>query len=262
MWNIIKAQNYQIKKDNVTVYVFLFGLIISLIMPIVDGASDISNLTGSDFVLALSSNIEVIFPIAVLVLTARICGWDYGDKTMNYEILAGHSRKQVYWGRVVSSTVVTLVCCIVMTAVPTILYTIIGGWGASLDFVNVMLSFILAFFPLLRLISFFALLTFLLKNGYIAMLVGWMLYGMQVIGITLFLDLFDIKANVQFASINLMSLFNYDNATFKTVNGKDVAVFASSLSNRLIVLTIVVSLAVSAIYLLIGCRIFKHRDLS
>jgi hypothetical protein len=101
-----------------------------------------------------------------------------------------------------------------------------------------------------------------LKNGYIAMLVGWMLYGMQVIGITLFLDLFDIKANVQFASINLRSLFNYDNATFKTVNGKDVAVFASSLSNRLIVLTIVVSLVVSAIYLLIGCRIFKHRDLS
>jgi hypothetical protein len=146
--------------------------------------------------------------------------------------------------------------------VPTILYTIIGGWGASLDFGNVMLSFILSFFPLLRLISFFALLTFILKNGYVAMLVGWMLYGMQMIGITLFLELFDIKANVQFASINLRSLFNYDNATFKTVNGKDVAVFASSLNNRLIVLTIVVSLVVSAIYLLIGCRIFKHRDLS
>jgi ABC-type transport system involved in multi-copper enzyme maturation permease subunit len=260
MWNIIKAQNYQIKKDNVTVYVFLFGLIISLIMPVVDG--DVSNLTGSEFVLTLSSSIEVILPIAVLVLTARICGWDYADKTMNYEILAGHSRKQVYWGRVVSSVVTTLACCIVMTAVPTILYTIIGGWGASLDFGNVMLSFILSFFPLLRLISFFALLTFILKNGYVAMLVGWMLYGMQMIAITLILDLFDLKENVQFASINLMSLFKYDNATFKTVNGKEVAVFASSLSGSLILQTIVVSIVVAVIYLLLGYRIFKHRDLS
>jgi ABC-type transport system involved in multi-copper enzyme maturation permease subunit len=262
MWNIIKAQNYQIKRDNVTVYVFLFGLIISLIMPIVDGDSDISDLTGSDFVLALSGSVEVILPIAVLVLTTRICGWDYGDKTMNYEILAGHSRKQVYLGRVVSSIVVTLACCIVMTAVPTILYTIIGGWGASLDFGNVMLSFILAFFPLLRLISFFALLTFLLKKGYIALIVGWMLFGIQVIGATLVFEFFDVKGSVQFASVNLRSLFSYNNAVFKTVNGKDVAVFASSLSGSLILQTIVVSIVVSVIYLLLGYRIFKHRDLS
>jgi multisubunit Na+/H+ antiporter MnhC subunit len=83
-----------------------------------------------------------------------------------------------------------------------------------------------------------------------------------MIAITLILDLFDLKENVQFASINLMSLFKYDNATFKTVNGKEVAVFASSLSGSLILQTIVVSIVVAVIYLLLGYRIFKHRDLS
>lgn len=101
MRNIIKALNYQTKTDNVTYY-SLFVVLFLAVISFID--ADLSELTGSMYIAAMGESYFALLPVfVILMLGVRILGWDYGDKTMNYEILSGHHRREVYFARVIVS---------------------------------------------------------------------------------------------------------------------------------------------------------------
>jgi ABC-type transport system involved in multi-copper enzyme maturation permease subunit len=262
MWNIIKAQNYQIKRDNFTYYALLLGVAIPFLFAL-SGEIDVDSLTGCQYVIYVGSTIASLIPgLFVLVLTSRICGWDYADKTINYEILAGHSRKTIYGSRVLTSFLWCFAGVIFMNVLPVIVFSVLHGWGNNMDFWGALLRGILVLFPLFRLICEFILLTFLLKNGYLSMIIGYVIYVISVVAAELVEEISDVTLTVQFTVSNIMSLMDFSNYKLGYVNGEDVMIFSTSLDGSLIIGTIGVSVVVGVICLLIGYEVFRKSDMS
>lgn len=259
MWNIMKAQNYQAKRDNLTIYLFLLCLVLSFV--VIDYGS-VDELSGSLLFAGSGEIVMIVSLLVVLVLVSRICGWDIADKTMNYEILSGHARAEVYFGRVITGILWSVVSCMVLIAIPVLLFTIINGFGKALSLPVVLEHYVLLLFPLLRLACEMALLTFLVGNCYAAILIGWMLMGFSMYGIVLAEGLFDIPITFHLTLANITTLFRFDNYRLVELDGEAAMVFENNLEPSLVAGTIVVSLVAGGICLLLGYLVFRKRDLS
>lgn len=261
MWNIMKAQNYQTRRDNLTVYVFLTSLLLPLVLIMLQSESDISALTGSIVMAYYGEWLFFIIGVVTLLMTARICGWDQADKTMNYEVLSGHDRGEVFFGRVIVSLLWSGTISMVVAIFPVLVWTMINGWGISMKLSDIVLRYLLLFFPVFRLICEFALLTFLLKNCYKAMLIGWVVYDFALLGCLIYEELTDKAVTVQFAGMNISYLMSGFNAKFEYINGEDVSIYATAVKPAMAVETIAVSLLVGGLCLLVGYLVFRKQDI-
>ena len=203
-----------------------------------------------------------MFAIVFVILAPRICGWDATDKTMNYEIMAGHSRKEVYFGRVIVCLIWSMVSGIVIMVLPVLVMTMINGWGENVNVYDVVIRYLLILFPMFRLICELILLTFLLRNCYVSMLVGWVFFDAALIGSMVYMELTEKQLTVQLAVSNLITLFGFDNYKLEYVGGEDIPVFSAGLSSSMILGTVFVSLLVGGICLAIGYVVFQKRDMS
>lgn len=259
MNNIMKALNYQTRRDNFTVYVILACVVSFFVFFF---APDTKELNGGMTAVFYGDCMMMMLVIVPLGMTTRICGWDYADKTMNYEILSGHKRKDIYWGRfLVSMSWVTAITYIFLV-IPLIVMTIINGWGDNLDLKNLIIRYALLIFPLFRSVCEYTLLTFIIKNGYLSLIFGFILAD-GVFGITMLLDEFnDIKTTVWITLTNFTELVTFSNYTFGYVNGEDICVYESALEPSVIIGTIAVSLIAGFICLFGGYLYFKKSDVN
>ena len=132
----MKALNYQTRRDNVVIYALLAGLLLPFLNVFVEMAFDLDGLTGGLFFAQFGTTYPIVFAIVFVILVPRISGWDATDRTMNYEIMAGHSKKEVYFGRVLVSLLWAMVAGIVIMVVPLLVMTMINGWGENVNFVG------------------------------------------------------------------------------------------------------------------------------
>ena len=146
MRNIIKALNYQTRTDNVTYYSILLAIFLTIF-----GMLDF-DMTGSEYLALNGESISLLPVFLILMLGVRILGWDYADKTMNYEILSGHHRREVYFARVIVAHIWCIVFCVGFMLLPIIIFTIINGCGETMDFGVMALRFALAIFPMIRIV--------------------------------------------------------------------------------------------------------------
>ncbi len=255
MRNIIKALNYQTKTDNVTYYSMLIPIFLTVF-----GMLDF-DITGSEYVALNGENISLLPVFLILMLGVRILGWDYADKTMNYEILSGHHRREVYFARVIVAHIWCIAFCVSFILLPVIVFTLINGWGTTMDFGGMALRFALAIFPMIRIVCQYVLLVFLVKSAYIAWAAGYLLSMFSMLIPMLFEELMQIKFTYQFANTNLMKLFTF-NQSIGYVNGEDVTICHTELEPSMIIGTIGVSVAVSVICLAIGYAIFRKSDVN
>lgn len=259
MWNIIKAQNYQTKNDLIVILSLLFFGVTTIFTPLfIDPSLSFSDLTGS--VYAVSSDKSMLL-FMIVIVTTRICGWDQSDKTINYEVLVGHSRVTIFFSRIITSFIWTIPVCVIVLFVPLGFCSAINGWGHSADFSWVMIRYLLALLPLCRMICEFAMITFLLKNGGLSTILCFML----VEGIAIADAIIDFGANFSvtwlFGVSNIMALFILEDYSYGYVNGKDVIVYDTALKPSMIIGTVAVSVLVSAACLIIGNVFFKKTDM-
>ncbi len=262
MWNIIKAQNYQIKRDNLVVYVFLAGLVFPF-LGMVMGADglDFGSISGSEYMAGASSIFPIILMLLALVLSSRICGWDSTDKTINYEIMAGHSRKEVYFGRVCSALMWTLAGGLLLMAVSLLFVLAVFGWGEHMSLGALVLRIVVALFPLFRLCCEFILLTFLLQDCYKGLVLGFVLFDVSILAVMIYEEFTDRILTVQLASANLLELFNFSNYSSQYINGEDVIVYTASLEPSMLAGSIIISLAVGTACIAIGYIVFCRQDM-
>ena len=261
MWNVMKAMNYQIKRDILTPIIIMVALGIPIVSLFLDAPVSISEMSGGIAMALCGENMPMFMGIIVLFFTARICGWDQADKTMNYEVLSGHSRAEVFFGRVIMSFIWVGCTAILGLALPILVSTIMNGWGVNVNFADGMLRFFLIIFPLCRMICEFILLTFLLKNCYIAMAIGYVLYGVSNVASLIFAEVTNYKLTTQLGYINLMNLLSFSNSRMEYIEGKDVLIYDSSLSLSFIFGTIGVSLTIGFICLLLGYIYLRKQDI-
>lgn len=260
MWNIIKAQNYQIRGDNLVILVLLAGLLLPTGTLLMD--FDISELTGSFFLAQLGSVLPIGLGMVLVILVSRICGWDAGDKTMNYEVLAGHSRAEVYFGRVMMSVIWGLGSGIAMLVLPVLGATMINGWGDNMNLSDAAVHCVLFLFPMLRLICEFAMLAFLLRDCYKTMLIGWSFFAVSMIGIMIYEELTNKVLTVQLVITNMREVIGFGNYKLEYVAGEDIPVYVTGMDVSFVMETILVSLLVAGACLVVGYAVFKKQDMN
>lgn len=262
MWNVIKAQNYQIKRDNLVVYGFMAGLIFPFLGMVMQAdVMDFDNMSGSEYMAMSSGIFPIILMILSLILASRVCGWDSTDKTINYEIMAGHSRKEVYFGRVCSTLLWTLTGGLILMVLSLLFALAVFGWGDHMSLGALVLRIVTALFPLFRLSCEFMLLTFLLQNCYMGMVLGLVAFDVSVLAVMIYEEFTDRILTVQLASSNLMKLFDFSNYSFEYIDGEDVMVFAAALEPSMLVGSIAISLVAGTVCIAIGYIVFCRRDL-
>ncbi|MBQ3162383.1 MAG: ABC transporter permease subunit [Oscillospiraceae bacterium] len=256
MRNIIKALTYQTRTDNVTYYSILLAVFLTIF-----GMLDF-DMTGSEYVALNGESISLLPVFLILMLGVRILGWDYADKTMNYEILSGHHRREVYFARVIVAHIWCIAFCVGFMLLPVIIFTLINGWGVTMDFGGMALRFALAIFPMIRIVCQYVLLVFLVKSAYIAWAAGYLL-SMFAMLIPMILEeiMQSFKFTYHLATTNLMKLFTF-NQSIGYVNGEDVTICHTELEPSMIIGTIGVSVAVSVICIVLGYIIFKKSDVN
>lgn len=255
MFNIVKSQNYQIRHDMFSVITVIVILGISVYMALCE------SVTGAEKFLALGENIPMLWLLICLVMGARIAAWDYSDKTINYELLAGHSRKDLYWGRFVVALWWCVLLCLGTVGIPLIICSVRNGWGNNVDFVNCMLRLLVSVLPLLRILAEFFLLAILLKNCYVTYAVGYVLIGGTMMGVLLLSEVLNVDCSFLLGFTTLAELFQLGNSHLEWIDGVDISVYDSILSSSQIMEIILSSIVVILLSLFAGYGVFKKRDM-
>jgi len=256
MHNIMKALNYQTLRDNFLIYSLIAG-----ILPMLSVFTE-DNLNGGLVVVTVSMGISVFIGMALVIIVPRISGWDYTDKTMNYELLAGHKRSDVFWGRALMSIVWGLGIAIIVVGLPLLIISLVLGWVDNLDLGNTVFRLVLLIFPTFRLICELILITFLVKNCYLAMICGYMYVMFSTMADMFLIELSDFKFTTQLSVPNAMRLLDFSNYSMGFVNGEDIYIYETAIDSGFVAETIIVSLIGGAVCLLIGYFVFKKSDVN
>lgn len=259
MRNIMKAQLYQLRRNKLIYIVFVVLVIMqcTTLMGEIGFSTDI--IPAGDY---MAENGFAVMSIALLfatVLTGDICGADFVDKTTNYELMSGHLRKEVYFGRAILSIVIGTVGVILLNLLPLVIAYLLGGWGENLDFGGVMLRYLLALFPIMRLLCEFVFLSYVIKNAYIVMAIG---VAVSLVG-SVWVEIF-CKGNAFLLGFgNLYKLFEFTSwKTFTLVGEKEILIYDATLSTGEIMGTVFLSLLAGGLFLVLGYVFFAKDDLN
>ena len=261
MQNIIKSLQYQTKRDNVTYYAF-FALILCYILVFYDLKGAVS-LTGSEYF--IESHGLFCMPVCsfLIIITTRICGWDYVDKTMNYEILIGHNRKEVFFSRIWVSFLWCMPVAVLAFILPPLVLSLINGWGIYMDMGDMILRCALSIFTIFRMYGECVLLTFLTKSCYIGLIVSYLFIEMGGT-VPMWLELGGIKVGnfvTAFSLANFTDLVTPVKYGWEYINGKDEMVFDMSIDLTYAAATIIVSLVAGIGCILISYLYFRKSDM-
>ncbi len=259
MKNIIKAQLIQLRKDKICRFIFIGILAVMIVIVIMmsDMASGKIRFTGGEQALILMTMTQLLAQFFLYLFTAQACGADFVDKTMNYEIMSGHTRREVYFGRVVPALVIGTLGTMLLMALPIVVEVIIlGGWGDKVSFTDMLLRFLLMAFPIARMICEYIFLTFVIKNPYIVMGISYVLCIVLGINIPMTRDHCFVLG-----MSNLNAITIIDDWESFGLGGDMHYIYETALSADFVLPTIIVSVVVGAVALLLGYTFFRNDDM-
>lgn len=256
MYNIMKSVNYTIRRD-ITVLVTFFALLTAPLFAMFiasDGKAE--TMTGSMY-FASMGDIYVLFLIAVLIIAAKACGADAGDRTLNYELMAGHKRASVYWSRIFVGCIWSVLIVMAFHILPVGYLTLAKGFGGSVKVSDMLLRILLLTLTTFRLASFVMLLATVFRSVGMSIVIGYVL-----IEASAFLSIFTEDGSMDWLIYatglgNAMYLLGMPDAgTGKTGE----IIFDASLSGNVVLATSVVSVFFGLFYLVMGYIYFKRKD--
>lgn len=261
MNNIIKSLNYQVRRDIVT-YIAIFGGILVAFLPIFEiDAEGIKELNGGMYANQYLALMLLVPYIMSCLIGACVIGKDMGDKTINYEVLSGHPRSQVFWGRVITAFAWDIGLCILVSAVPIALVTLINGWGKNIVFAHFLARYVIIIVGAFRILSFVVLITTVMRHPVAGGFISYGVLNFSTIPLLLLEELFDKKLYHVLAMADIFYLSEFTNMVSMVENGEKIPRYDLSVPSSFFVVSIVVSIAVSAVYLILAYLIFKKRDM-
>lgn len=173
MSNIIKAQFRSLRKDKVVLGMAVFVLFIAGVFVFNSVSEAGEAATGSWIVLENGAFFGVTGMLFLLVLTGSVVGNDFMDKTLNYEILSGHSRKEIYLGRALTALFTGVPLTMILALVYPVWITGKYGWGEAMEWEEAVMGYGLMALLFVRVVCELVFLTMVFKNVYLVWLVGF-----------------------------------------------------------------------------------------
>jgi len=265
MYNIIKGINYYGRKDLpvfVTVF-FMFTLPLISAFELSGSGTEFEYISTSVYFTESFGDLSFLVILLTIIITARIVGSDLGDKTLNYEIMGGHKRFQVYFGRTAAGILWGAVLPWLVMALPFIYFTVLNGWNKHMVYTDpeeIIFRFLLLLFPLFRLTVIYIVTTFITKSAGKAMIFIYLVVDVLIMIAEIMDSFFDIKLHYWTAVTSFQDLSVVSNSRSMVIEGKEYMFFDGSLSTGYIAGTVAVNLILGIIYMTIGYVIFKRKD--
>ncbi|MBQ8967788.1 ABC transporter permease subunit [Ruminococcus sp.] len=262
MYNVIKAQCYQLLHSLSTYVVAVLGILFMILMCAIDDF-DSNSMCGGYFAMMTNEAVSSALSMIVMVYTAFICAGDMKDKTINYEVLTGTGRSAVYFGRIITAVVVSIICHILFLVVPPMIVTAIYGWGGTIPVSDFVLRIVSALFPLLRLTMLYAFLSFIFKSSALVCAAGYVLTFLEVILSVMLQEFFpDTVVPMYVFSLNAITkLLVPANYGFGFEDGKDITVVKDLLQTSTAVHGMAAGLLGCVVFGILGCTVFKKKDM-
>ena len=265
MINIIRSVNYSLKKDRgVLMTILIMAAFPYLMMAFLSAAqgSDLQSLTPSYYFASQNmAMITVLFYLGIVIISCKVMAGDFADKTINYEILSGHDRTEVFSSRVVVSVIWGTIIPFVLTVLPLCVFGLFNGWGMETDQKDVIIRTLLSIFPLFRLCALNIMFASVTENAGKGIALGFM-SDIVISIITELEDAYGLTTDYGLGIINIMVLLTSLNSRELVIDGKPVTVFDTAVTGGMVWGTILFSLGAAFIYLLISYIIFQKRDRS
>ena len=186
MKGIIRSQLYETK---VTLSMWIVALI-AFVMTFMDWKCAVEEYTGTGLytgVEALSETCNHTMAIYFLCFTiAHFVCRNWKNKTLYQDVLAGYSRKQVFFGRVIPAFVIGVTGALVLTYGDVVFHTIVHGWGSDVSVGAVFMDLINYVLLLFRLMAEVVLLSVVLKRTSVVfilcLIVDYMEFSIIIMG--------------------------------------------------------------------------------
>ena len=257
----MKAQLIKFRKDKISMLAFfgILAVMFSFVFMIMEfAASDTSFVySGGEETVFMLTAYQLMAQFFLYIFTAQACGADFVDKTCNYEIMSGHTRREVYFGRVIPTVILSTLGTMFLIAAPIAAEVImLGGWGDKVSFTDMLCRFLLMAFPIARITCEFIFLTFIIKNPYVVMGISYVVciaLGMSV----------PVNEKTMFVlgMTNINALTVIDSWQSFGLCGDMHYIYETALSADIVIPTILTSVIISGIALFLGYVFFKNDDM-
>lgn len=256
MKSILKGQLYMLPRYVMSHLVFILLASIQVLLTILTISDTPELITGAGIFASVSGNTYTLTAVLyIFILTAQVCLADFSDKTSYYEIMGGHTRSEVYFGRVIPCLVLGTLGSLVLMLIPDITATAMLGWGSDVPVGEIVIRRLLLVFPLLRLACEFVFISFLVKN----------MVGTIIIGFGIFLggtELAMIKSTPWLGMTSISMLYETD---IWTTYGLDSSIhfsYEASLQGDTVIPVVICSVVAAVVSLVMGYLFFRSDDMN
>ena len=267
MTDIMKTQIRQLFRRKGFFQFPLIALLITLVLSVLLQSTDNSGriFTASAFLgqfALFSCAVSLILPGCIMDVC---CCDDFMDKTINHELTAGTPRIKVYFARILPGLVISLLCYALVLAVPFTLLTFMHGWGTDIPLSNVLLRLVLILAAILRYSCFMGMIAFLTKKTGVCLTVS-IFAALACCGTAIGASipyLRGLMTNPYLLSI--LSIGNLSQFSAWYTYGSSLKynyIYYPALSGSTVAGVVIVSLVMSAFWLLLGYHYFHTDDLN
>ncbi len=254
MKDMIRSQLYELRKNRL-LYI-CFGLLLLMQFTIWGGETNYQiRFPLGDY---LAQNIIFLVLLGAgfaCCVVGIVCGNNFMDKTIYYEIMGRYTRWEVYLSRVLVSLFIGLTGAFLLMLVPVMVLGNMGSMGEILTVWDVLARIGLTMFPIGRLICEMVCLTMLVHIAYVPMLIGFLI---AVTGEVFVSGIFHAGGLSALGSIRDLVDFSVWN-TYSLAGSRQILVYDTTISMHSVVRGTVCSVVFGVIFFVLG-YVFFHKD--
>lgn len=264
MINIIKSLNYSARRDTVnwiTILTLLVLPVFAMYMAGMINGDSINKMTPSAYFASQEmGTIFTIMIIGIMIFSCKLVAGDAGDKTINYEFMAGHSRTKIFAGRMIAGLLWGAGIIYIFTLLPLGYLNVIYGWGEETNRTEVLIRCALLIFPIIRSTALYMMIASISRSAGKGIALSYVTYMITAIVTSIIQDVFEINITYPTAMTNAVFLLVSQNSKYIVKDGKTINVYDTAVPGEMIWKTIAVSLVFTAIYITIAYISFKKTD--
>ncbi|MBO4390980.1 MAG: hypothetical protein J5825_09010 [Lachnospiraceae bacterium] len=261
MLNIIRSLTYFVKRDPVLLLTLFTCLVFPFVNVFVSGADmPFSDVTGSVYAIGHGADMGMFLMFGIMVLTTRISGTDCADKTINYELMMGHSRVRAYYARVLVSGLVGGGLLWIISLLPLGLLTLLNGWGSNGDMFNILLRAALSLLPFLRMATLFSVMTLVLGGFGKGLVFSFLFFDMESLAVSMIEEYTSFRFGALLGYSDIQDMLLYNNCKSVVVDGHIVNLYETGMAPGRILASVIGAVISILIISVAGCIWFRRKD--